>query len=183
MNNSLKCVAVGHNKKTTIETKTKLNQAYDLVNDLIKDTNYYIANGTDIIGDSIHIAIVGNINEQLDTNKLKEFATVTKTKTKNNKVFLTLRILKKTINEKNKISQELKPLIRLFNKIPEKQQIEKTRIQKINHFIVKCNEQKKYNYMLFPKQQKEIDELREKIHALKQSIKDIQECRRIIKRL
>lgn len=101
MNNLIKTVTIGQNKKTINETRTKLNLAYDLVNEYMRDTNYFITNATDIINDSIRITIVGNINEELDTNKLKQFATVTKTVTKKNKKYITLKILKKTISPKN----------------------------------------------------------------------------------
>lgn len=101
MKNIIKCVADGHNKKTSLATDTKLSQAYDLISNFLKDTKFYVGNGTDIIGNSIRMDIVGNKNDTLDTKSLSEIATVTKTVIKRNKKFLTVKILKKSLSPKS----------------------------------------------------------------------------------
>lgn len=148
------------------QTKTRLDQAYERIDRILQNSDFYIENATDFKGDSIYMTIAGNINEQLPD--FSNVAQLTKTKTKNNKVFLTLRLFKKNFEQNKPIEQ--------------KKTIE-SRIQKINNYVIKCNTENKKRNTLFYHEQKEIEQLREQIKQLEQIQKDLSYCRRIIRSL
>jgi len=98
---------------STIKNATKnsvLEQAYSMIDESLKRTNFYIVNAITKIHDHVYVTVAGNINEELPT--LVNNNQIVKVVTKKNKVFYTIEFLKKDLaknNDKVNKKQEEQP--------------------------------------------------------------------------
>lgn len=82
---------------STIKNATKnsiLEQAYKMVDESLKRTNFYIFNAMTKLHDHVYVTVAGNINEVLPDGINGQ---IVKVRTKKNQVLYTIELLKKEV--------------------------------------------------------------------------------------